>query len=610
MRSIRLSLLLYFLLLLAASLGAVSWLVYRNTAAVLAGKEEARRELLRAQHDRAAQREEAKLDDALYLQARTLGGQAQFQWQGGRQRHLLLVPLGLLNTGLDPNGTLLLPIWLMERGHNPTFDYMMWTLPAEIQFNEEVLPRYADGQVAEYFQINTEAGKAWRSSSLGENSLPYSRTAFESAQLLDPRFDELELRPGVIVRRVTLKAPVARTKFFPPTRPRFERFSRSASSSPPPPPSRPPEPREMQSPAIYIQCAAETERRDAALAALREGLEQDLANLSAESQATLSLLRTRLLLIGGLTFAATTLGGIWLVRLGLSPLRRLSDAVSQISTKDFRLPFEDRRLPHELRPIVERLNRTLELLKRAFAREKKATADISHELRTPMAALMTTVEVALRKPRTPEEYREVLHDCREAGQQMTQLVERLLALARLDAGFDTLRPQIVDAAALAEQCATLVQPLADARGLTVQLHRNGPLPVRLDPDKFREIVTNLLHNAIEYNQPAGRVDLTIQQENNHLEVAVADTGIGMPPEVREHIFERFYRADASRHADGLHAGLGLSIVKEYVDLMGGSLSVESSPGQGSTFQLQLPMATTPPNPPADRAPREGVLLGT
>ena len=109
-------------------------------------------------------------------------------------------------------------------------------------------------------------------------------------------------------------------------------------------------------------------------------------------------------------------------------------------------------------------------------REKQATADISHELRTPLAAMLTTTEIALRKPRTAEEYRELLQDCRLSAQQMAQAVERLLALARLDAGVDRLRPQQFDAADLAEQCAALVRPLAEARGLKLTVHRNGPAP--------------------------------------------------------------------------------------------------------------------------------------
>ncbi len=113
--------------------------------------------------------------------------------------------------------------------------------------------------------------------------------------------------------------------------------------------------------------------------------------------------------------------------------------------------------------------------------------------------------------------------------------------------------------------------------------------VRSDPDKLREIVTNLLHNAIQYNRPGGAVDLRVGRQNGTLELEVQDTGIGIAPDARERIFERFYRADPSRGGEDLHAGLGLAIVKEYIDLMGGSIGVESTEGQGSTFRVLLPV---------------------
>jgi signal transduction histidine kinase len=182
---------------------------------------------------------------------------------------------------------------------------------------------------------------------------------------------------------------------------------------------------------------------------------------------------------------------------------------------------------------------------------------------------------------------------------MHQIVERLLTLARLDAGVDRLRVQSVDVAALARQCATVIRPLAEARGLkltfdipsspTQAAGGDGACLAPIDPDKLREIVTNLLHNAIQYNKPGGSIDLRVASERGNLEVEVRDTGIGIAPAAREHIFERFYRADPSRNCDELHAGLGLAIVKEYIDLMGGSIGVESTEGQGSTFRVLLPV---------------------
>ncbi|HLJ96827.1 MAG TPA: ATP-binding protein [Gemmataceae bacterium] len=561
MRSIRLSLLLYFLMLLAVALGAASVCAYQYTQRVLDAKLEAREQLLKKQYEEDCRRKKSRFDDALLQKAFLLAQQAQIQ-------------------------------------HG-----MMARAVTEIQFQEGLLssldPRSLDNSVNEFFQIDIHSDRnntTRRSSSMGDHLFAFDLETYKNTPLYQAQFDDTQLEAGLTVRRVTLKAPVARWVTQPPRR--IERSGDKGSDGqlgdgrrrPPPPPQEPraQEPRERATPALYIQFAAERTQLDEQLLELRKNLESDLATLSEDSATTLSTLRNRLVLIGLVTFAATLVGGVWLVRLGLSPLQRLSEAVSRVSAKDFRLPFEEKRLPQELRPIVERLTQTLDLLKRTFAREKQAAADISHELRTPLAALLTTIEVALRKPRSTEEYRELLTDCHATGLQMNQLIERLLALARLDAGVDNLRPRDVDASSLAEQCATLVRPLVDARGLSLHVERNGPIVLHTDADKLREILTNLLHNAIEYNRPEGSIELALERQNGHVLLEVKDTGIGIAPEAQEHIFERFYRADPSRQADGLHAGIGLAIVKGYVDLMGGTISVESAEGQGTTFRVELP----------------------
>jgi signal transduction histidine kinase len=107
------------------------------------------------------------------------------------------------------------------------------------------------------------------------------------------------------------------------------------------------------------------------------------------------------------------------------------------------------------------------------------------------------------------------------------------------------------------------------------------------------VVTNLLHNAIQYNKPNGRVDVSVDRLNGHVQLEVRDTGIGIGPEVKSHLFERFYRADPSRNSEDVHAGLGLAIVKGYLDLMGGSIEVESEEGRGSTFRVLLPAGDGP-----------------
>jgi heavy metal sensor kinase len=599
MKSIRLSLTVYVLGLLGVALGCALLLVYRSAQQTLEDKQKAAEQLILAQYRERCRDEEVHLDDSLLLRARSLARMVQLQLDWSQPDYRPLHLLGLLSAYASPNGYALAPTWLAEGLPRLPVYYEIHRRNrrrfTEIKLDGDrmLLP---DSQSPDYYQINCSWGSSYRSPSLEGRSFPFDPRSFAPDHLVHWAFDDTWLDSQTRVRRVTLKASAARmvSIFEPPMPPAPE-----AGGNPPEgEASRPPGPawprpatgrRSFPSgPSIYIQYATETRQRDDALQAAADQRDAELKKLDDSTQDELTSLRHRLLAGTLGTFVAAIVGGFWLVRLGLAPLSRLGDAVSRISPKDFRLSFDGSRLPVELRPIVARLVDTLAMLQRAFAREKQATADISHELRTPLAALLTTTEFALRKPRSPEHYQELLEDCRLSAQQMNQAVDRLLTLARLDAGVDTLRLKPVDVGQLAEQCAALVRPLAEARGLNLTILRKDDGAIIADPDKLREVVNNLLHNAIQYNRPGGAVELVVARENGHLDVEVRDTGVGIPPAARELIFERFYRADPSRTGDGLHTGLGLAIVKEYVGLMGGSIAVESTEGQGSTFRVRLP----------------------
>lgn len=359
----------------------------------------------------------------------------------------------------------------------------------------------------------------------------------------------------------------------------------------------------FRGPDIVLRLVVQTVRPHAELtarlAADEAERDEQLARVRSETRMELDLLRARLITIGAGTFAALVLGGWFIVNRGLSPLHKLSDAVSRVSEKDFHLAVEPAELGRELAPIHARLTQTLTLLQRAFAREKQAVADISHELRTPIASLLATIDVALRKPRTPEQYRNTLEECRLISKQLGQLVERIMTLALLDAGSDQKQVGPTDATELAGGCCAVIRPLAAANNITVSSHLADSLTFDTDAGKLREVLMNLLHNAVEYNKSGGTIDLTARRDGDKAVFEVRDTGIGMSPEVRERIFERFYRADASRQATGVHAGLGLAIVKEYVTRLGGTIEVESTPNVGTTFRVTLPTATAGANAAPD-----------
>lgn len=589
MRSIRLSLVVYFTLLLTATLGTVVWFYYQDVTQSVHANEVSTRKLIETQYDDSCKKVRSDLDEHLLRRAQLFAGMAR----SNQKSFEALFILGQAATAPGPQAHLPAVIWAEHAASRylQGRQYVLRPLDIRVESAEELMASVTGIEGEEYYQIFRENGSAAdRSESMGEASFALDERLKKTEwPLYKEQFDDVELRPGLHVRRVTIKVALTRFRFQAlPFRPPFGKPQPPAPDPRPKPPP-PPRPRDSMVPVFYLQYAGDTEPRDQKLAELASKRDADLALLGRQSERELHDMHQRLIWLSMATFVAIIVGSLCLVQFGMKSLDRLTDAVSRVSERDFRLQFDDRKLPRELQPIVSRLQSALEMLKRAFAREKQAAADISHELRTPLAALMTTIDLALRKPRSSEEYRDLLEACRGSGQQMTQLVERMLALARLDSGVDQVRPREVDVEGLADQCASLVRPLAEARGVTLRVHHHGPAPLTTDPDKLREVLTNLLHNAIEYNKTDGSIDVEIDRVNGDLRVEVRDTGIGISPDARQHIFERFFRADPSRQSEGLHAGIGLAIVKGYVDLMGGAIEVDSVVGEGSTFRLHLPL---------------------
>jgi heavy metal sensor kinase len=601
MKSIRASLIAYFWLLLGLGLGTASLLAYRIAADNLRTGQLAQRQLLETRFHDNEQDERARFDEYLMTKAKIVAGQAQTNYQSDRTRAIQCV--ATLGTCFEAQAQLFGPLtWLQATTRSPATAFtpsLTRRLNLTIELDDAKLPRESDDRVEEFFQVDSDAGVHWPAVSAGEKQR-FQFGAFDPNKAIggDWVADDVVLPTGEPGRRVQYKSSSPRFRMGFPRRgpPRSEPRT---GDRPPPVGERPPalggdRPPPGTAPTtawLVVHCASGLAHRDEAIAALRRTLNDDLAALDEAGRETLAGLRRRLLAIALITFLLTTIGGYLLVGVGLAPLRRVTDAVSRISPRNFRLPLSaDEPLPKELTPIRDGLQKTLDELRKAFEREKQASADISHELRTPVASLLTTVEVALRKPRTADEYRSTLEDCRGVARQMRQLVERIMALARLDAGSDKLRPRPIDVGELMQECAALVKPLAGERGLDLRVQCPKPVVWTTDPDKLREVLVNLLHNAVQYNRPDGSIDVSAEAADGFLNVQVHDTGVGIANDAFEHIFERFYRADPSRHASELHAGLGLSIVKGYVGLLGGTITVDSRVGQGSTFRVRLPSA--------------------
>ena len=283
-------------------------------------------------------------------------------------------------------------------------------------------------------------------------------------------------------------------------------------------------------------------------------------------------------------------GGGWiLARRALRPVDRIAETARRISAEHLAARLEDTGAKDELSRLVQTLNEMLERLDASFHQIRQFSADASHELQTPLTILKGEIEVALRTPRTPNEYQGILTSALEEINRLTRLVEGLLLLARADAGVLRMDHKPVDLVQLIEEAYGQAKILADNRQITLLLKEMEPLTVSGDYDRLRRVLLNLVDNGIKYTPAGGRVMLSLRGEGQWASLRIADSGIGLSPEEQKNIFERFYRsAEARSRAEG-GAGLGLCIARSIVEAHGGKIQVESAPGQGSTFTVLLPL---------------------
>ena len=282
-------------------------------------------------------------------------------------------------------------------------------------------------------------------------------------------------------------------------------------------------------------------------------------------------------------------GGWWAGGRALQPLAAMTAAAGQLSAGNLgeRLPVADP--GNELGRLAAVLNAMLGRLDASFTQQTRFISDAAHELRTPVTVMLTQTQTALRRDRPAEEYRQSLEACQRAAGRMRQLIESLLALARLDAGDQPMKRLRFDLARAAAEQVELLAPLAAVRHISIQQNLT-PLPMEGDPDYLTLVLANLLTNAIHYNREGGEIRLSLTKEGPEAVLTVTDTGEGMSPAALGHIFDRFYRADQSRSLPAGRTGLGLAITKSIIEAHRGSITVESSPGSGTTFTVRLPLA--------------------
>ena len=318
------------------------------------------------------------------------------------------------------------------------------------------------------------------------------------------------------------------------------------------------------------------------------------------------------ILVGASTFALipSSLVGYLLSRRLVSRLERLGRAADALAAGDLSQRVEEG-MADEVGQLMRRFNRMAERLSAAVAEleaakvrtedalraKRELVANVSHELRTPLALIRGHVESLLMQSDADElrkrEYLPVIH--RET-EHLSRLIDDLFALSTAEARALPLKLESVSLAELVEEVASSMRPIAwRERQITIVTSAAPDLqPARADRQRVSQVLGNLLRNALRHTPEGGLIAVRTDQQGGRASVTVEDTGEGIPPDRLPHIFERFYRGDKARDRDSGGAGLGLAIVREFVEAMGGEVSVESTPGLGSRFSFRLPLATGSP----------------
>jgi two-component system, OmpR family, heavy metal sensor histidine kinase CusS len=289
-----------------------------------------------------------------------------------------------------------------------------------------------------------------------------------------------------------------------------------------------------------------------------------------------------LVLATGLLLAA--LAGAWITRRGLRPLADITRATERVGVEHLDYRIQTGRWPEELASLASAFDRMLERLQQSFERLSQFSADLAHELRTPINNLMGEAQVTLSRTRAPAEYARVLQSALEEYSRLARMIDSMLFLAQADQARLALERVPLDARAEFQAVVDFYQALADEQ--RVELICEGNATILADPLLLRRALSNLLSNALKYTGSGGRITLRAGAAPDSAPVlTVIDTGSGIAAEHLTKLGDRFYRADPSRSNSPEGAGLGLAIVKSIIALHGGRLVVESAPGRGTEASL-------------------------
>lgn len=291
-----------------------------------------------------------------------------------------------------------------------------------------------------------------------------------------------------------------------------------------------------------------------------------------------------------LVVALAVAGGYVLMRRALAPVGEITRTAEQITSRNLSDRLPEAKTGDELEALSTALNRMIARIEHSFRHINRFSADASHELRTPLTVLRGELEAIAQRPDLALDVRETIGSALEETERLSKIVESLLAISRLDAGEALMTRERFDLAELVTGTADQMRLLAEDKQIALKCNAPGRVEVEGDPHRLKQIVVNLVDNAIKYTCEGGEVEISTVVVNDTAVFEVTDTGVGIPPESIPHVFERFYRVDKARSRQMGGAGLGLSIVKSICAAHQGRVSVESKEGKGTRFTVELPLA--------------------
>jgi len=303
----------------------------------------------------------------------------------------------------------------------------------------------------------------------------------------------------------------------------------------------------------------------------------------------LNNLKLALFLLFPITVLATGVVGAFLAKVTLHPVNSMIETILKIRAENMQVKLKIPNTKDEIQKLAETFNDMLGRLESAFNTQRRLFADLSHELKTPLTILKGEFEIILKKARSNEEYQATLNSALEETDRIIRLSENLLILAKFDSKEILQKSEKLDITALLKGIANSARGLAELREMALSFSGAEGLWVYGDPNQLKTLFLNIIENAFKYTLEKGRIEISVIKRNTSAEIIIKDTGLGIPEDEINHIFDRFYRVDKSRASSGF--GLGLSIAKSIAEAHGGGISVQSRPGEGTSFIVAIPLTS-------------------